>query len=179
LGEITVDIAYGGDSFVVVDSEAIGIELKADKIASIGAKITKAANEKLTFSHPEQDWTHFSFCLFAGELVKTATGFQAMSAVVIKPAKVDRSPTGTSISARMAILHARGIMSVGETFTGVSLIGSTFTGTILRTCKVGEYDAIIPEISGRGWVTGTHQHMLDLSDPWPQGYRLSDTWPQE
>jgi proline racemase len=182
LGEIIVDIAYGGDSFVVVDPAAIGIELKADqadKIASIGSKITKAANEKLTFSHPEQDWTHFSFCLFAGELVKTATGFQAMSAVVIKPAKVDRSPTGTSISARMAILHARGVMSVGDTFTGISLIDSTFTGTILRTCKVGEYDAIIPEISGRGWVTGTHQHMLDPSDPWPQGYRLSDTWPQE
>ncbi len=180
IGKLTVDIAYGGDSFVVVDPKALGIELaarNARKIAKMGIKITDAANASLTFFHPEKDWKHFSFCLFAGELEKTETGYQALSAVVIKPGKVDRSPTGTSVSARMAILHAQGLMTVGETLTGISLIGSTFTGKIIRTCKVGELDAIIPEISGRGWITGTHQHMLDPDDPWPEGYRLSDTWP--
>ncbi|TDR14834.1 trans-3-hydroxy-L-proline dehydratase [Marinomonas communis] len=180
VGTLTVDIAYGGDSFVVVNPEQLCIELdaiNADKLAKIGAEITDAANDQLVFNHPEKDWKHFSFCLFAGALAKTETGYEALSAVSIKPGKIDRSPTGTSVSARMAILHQRGQMAVGDTFKAVSLIGSTFTGKILRTCKVGELDAIVPEISGRGWITGTHQHMLDPSDPWPEGYRLSDTWP--
>lgn len=60
--------------------------------------------------------------------------------------------------------------------TAVSLIGSTFSGRILGTTEVGGRPAVLPEISGRGWITGTHQHMLDPSDPWPEGYRLSDTW---
>ncbi|MFT4995059.1 MAG: proline racemase, partial [Paraglaciecola sp.] len=180
MGKLTVDVAYGGDSFVVVDARQVGVELSAKnarEIAKMGTKITDAANASLKFFHPEKDWKHFSFCLFAGELEETATGYQALSAVVIKPGKVDRSPTGTSLSARMAILYARGLMKVGDTFKGISLIDSTFTGKILRTCKVGDLNGIVPEISGRGWITGTHQHMLDPDDPWPQGYRLSDTWP--
>jgi proline racemase len=96
--------------------------------------------------------------------------------VAIQPGKVDRSPTGTALSARMALLHARGEMGLEDRLTAVSLIGSTFTGRILGTAKVGATDAILPEISGRGWITGIHQHMLDPSDPWPGGYRLPDTW---
>jgi proline racemase len=76
----------------------------------------------------------------------------------------------------MAVLHARGEMKEGEALTAVSLIGSTFTGRILGTTTVGDRPAILPEISGRGWITGIHQHMLDPSDPWPEGYRLTDTW---
>ena len=101
---------------------------------------------------------------------------RAGSAVAIQPGKVDRSPTGTALCARMAVLHARGEMGLQDHLTTVSLIGSTFGGRILGTTKVGEIDAIVPEISGRGWITGIHQHMLDPSDPWPGGYRLSDTW---
>ena len=78
---------------------------------------------------------------------------------------------------RMALMHAAGEMAVGETFTARSIIGSEFTCTIAGTTMVGDRPAIIPEISGRGWITGTHQHMLDPDDPWPEGYRLSDTWP--
>ena len=96
--------------------------------------------------------------------------------MAIQPGKVDRSPTGTALSARMAVLHARGQMGQGDRLTTRSLIGSTFAGRILGTTKVGNIAAILPEISGRGWITGIHQHMLDPSDPWPQGYRLSDTW---
>jgi len=76
----------------------------------------------------------------------------------------------------MAVLHARGQMQVGDTLTARSLIGSTFQGRILSKSKVGDIPAILPEISGRGWITGIHQHMLDPSDPWPEGYRLTDTW---
>lgn len=180
LGTLTVDTGFGGDSFVMVDADAMGLKLVAQEahdIARLGVRITNAANAALRFHHPENpDWRHFSFCLFAGAVTRDEQGFRAGAAVAIQPGKVDRSPTGTALSARMAVLHARGQMAVGDSLTAVSLIGSTFTGRILGETKVGDLPAIHPEISGRGWVTGIHQHMLDPSDPWPQGYRLSDTW---
>jgi len=180
IGTLTVDTAYGGDSFVVVDAAALGFALTADEahdIAKLGVRITNAANDQLGFSHPENpDWRHISFCLFAGPLGTGPQGLTTDAAVAIQPGKVDRSPTGTALSARMALLHARGIMKIGDRLTAQSVIGSTFSGTILEQTTVGERAAIVPEISGRGWITGTHQHMLDPSDPWPQGYRLSDTW---
>jgi proline racemase len=180
LGTLTVDTAYGGDSFVIVDAAAIGFALEADEahdIARLGVRITNAANAALGFTHPANpDWRHISFCLFAGPLARTAEGLRAGAAVAIQPGKVDRSPTGTALSARMAVLHARGQMRLADRLTAVSLIGSTFTGRILGTARVGDADAIRPEISGRGWITGIHQHMLDPSDPWPGGYRLTDTW---
>lgn len=180
LGALTVDTAYGGDSFVVVDAEALGLSLvedEAHQIARLGVKITDAVNEQLRFHHPENpDWTHFSFCLFAGPVTRGPDGLESTAAVAIQPGKVDRSPTGTALSARMALLHARGEMAVGEMMTVRSVIGSTFSGIILKTATVGETPAIIPEISGRAWITGVHEHMLDPDDPWPEGYRLSDTW---
>lgn len=180
LGTLTVDTAFGGDSFVMVDAQALGFSLTADEahdIARLGARIARAATGQLGFHHPENpDWRHFSFCLFAGPLERGAEGLRAGSAVAIQPGKVDRSPTGTALSARMAVLHARGQMGLDDRLTTVSLIGSTFAGRILGTTRVGDLPAILPEISGRGWITGIHQHMLDPSDPWPEGYRLSDTW---
>ena len=180
LGTLTVDTAYGGDSFVIVDAQALGLALSEDEahdIARLGVRITNAANAQIGFHHPENaDWRHISFCLFAGPLVQGDEGLEARAAVAIQPGKVDRSPTGTALSARMAVLHARGIMQTGDRLTARSIIGSTFAGQILGETSVGALPAIQPEISGRGWITGIHQHMLDPSDPWPQGYRLSDTW---
>ncbi|NOD93708.1 hypothetical protein GS636_13030 [Ruegeria sp. HKCCD4884] len=180
LGTITVDTAYGGDSFVVVDAKALGFEIaehEARGIAGLGVKITNAANEQLGFSHPENpEWDHISFCAFCGPLTETETGLTGKSAVAIQPGKVDRSPTGTAVSARMALMVAKGLMTTGQTFEATSIIGSSFTGRIVNVTHVGGRAAIIPEISGRGWITGIHQHMLDPDDPWPGGYRLSDTW---
>ena len=183
VGHMRVDTAYGGDSFVIVDATDLDLQLIAEEardIARLGSKITAAANAQLGFTHPENpEWDHISFCLFAGPLSPTETGYTARSAVAIRPGKVDRSPTGTGVSARMALLHARGQMQVGQTLLAQSVIGSEFTGQIARMATVGERDAIVPRISGRGWITGTHQHMLDPDDPWPGGYRLSDTWGNE
>ncbi|SHF19020.1 Proline racemase [Ruegeria intermedia] len=180
LGTLTVDTAYGGDSFVVVDAAALGLRItenEAADIARLGVVITDAANAQLGFAHPENpDWDHISFCAFCGPLTETATGLTGRSAVAIQPGKVDRSPTGTAVSARMALMAARGQMRPGQSFEAVSIIGSRFTGRILGTTQVGDRPAILPEISGRGWITGIHQHMLDPDDPWPQGYRLRDTW---
>lgn len=181
-GTITVDTAFGGDSFVVVDADALGLVLDADEaqsLAQLGVSITNAANEQLLFTHPTQaDWRHHSFCLFAGAPERDASGLRAKSVVSIQPGKLDRSPTGTAVSARMALLHAKGEMQVGDRLTGVSIIGSEFHGKILGETTIGGLPAIRPQISGRGWITGTHQYMLDPSDPWPEGYRISDTWPR-
>ena len=182
LGLITVDTAFGGDSFVVVDAATLGFELiasEAKKLADLGVAITNLANQQLSFRHPtNEDWKHFSFCLFAGPIMREGSHIATSHAVAIQPGKIDRSPTGTAVSARMALLHARGEMQIGETFTARSIIDSEFHGRIAETMVLGDIPAIIPEITGSAWITGTHQYMLDPDDPWPEGYRLSDTWPK-
>lgn len=180
LGRITVDTAYGGDSFVVVDAAALGFALvpeEAHRLATLGVQITTAADAQLGFHHPENpDWRHFSFCLFAGPLTRAGHVWETRHAVSIRPGKIDRSPTGTAVSARLALMAAKGQIGADEVLRAYSLIEGQFEGRIVGAARVGQTAAIIPEISGRAWITGTHQHMLDPADPWPQGYRLSDTW---
>jgi proline racemase len=181
LGTIIVDTAYGGDSFVIVDAAALGFELvpgEARDLAETGMRITAAANAALGFSHPENaDWDHISFCAFCGPLREEDGKRVSRSAVAIRPGKIDRSPTGTAVSARMAVMAAKGQMMAGDRLVLESLIGSRFEGRIAGETMVAGRPAIVPQISGQGWITGTHQHMLDPTDPWPEGYRLSDTWP--
>lgn len=180
-GTIAVDTAYGGDTFAVVDAGQLGFALapgEARDLAELGVRISDAATAQLGFDHPElPDWNHISFCLFTGPAVRDGSGLSARHAVAIRPGKIDRSPTGTAVSARMALLHAKGEMRTGDVFTATSLIGSEFRGRIVGETAIGGRPAIHPEISGRAWITGTHQVMLDPDDPWPEGYRLSDTWP--
>jgi len=181
IGTLTVDTAYGGDSFVIVDASALGFEMKPDEARELvekGMKITAAANEQLGFSHPANaDWNHISFCQIALPLESEAGIAVSRNSVVIEPGKLDRSPTGTGCSARMAVLHARGILKTGDRMIGRSIIDSRFDCRIIDETMVGNKKAIIPSIRGRAWITGTHQIMLDPDDPWPAGYRLSDTWP--
>jgi proline racemase len=182
VGTLTVDTAYGGDSFVLVDATALGFAIRSDEakdLAEIGIKITRAANEQIGFRHPElPGWDHISFCQIAAPLIDREGVAHGANAVVVRPGKIDRSPTGTGCSARMAVLHARGILKVGDSFVGRSIIDSEFICRIEGEVTVGGRLGIIPSFSGRAWITGTHQHMLDPDDPWPEGYRLSDTWPQ-
>jgi proline racemase len=181
LPTLTVDTAYGGDSFVLVDARALGFALAPDEareLAETGSKITRAAEQQLGFRHPElPEWNHLSFCQFAAPLVYEDGVAVGRNAVAIRPAKIDRSPCGTGCSARLAVLHAKGILKVGDRFMGRSIIDSEFRCRIEAEVQVGGRPAIVPSLSGRAWITGTHQHMLDPDDPWPSGYRLSDTWP--
>jgi len=181
VGPLRVDTAFGGDSFVIVNATDIGLELvpgNARALAELGVRITAATDAAFRFDHPDRpDWAHHSFCLFAGAMDETPDGLRARSVVALRPGKIDRSPTGTAVSARMAVLHAKGQMDVGDRLTGVSILDTEFEGRILGETHVGARSAIRPEIAGQAWITGTHQHMLDPSDPFPLGYRLSDTWP--
>lgn len=181
LGRIVVDTAFGGDSFVVVDADALDLALVPDAardLAELGMRITDAANAALGFAHPTlPDWRHISFCLFASRPVRDESGaLCARHAVAIRPGKIDRSPTGTAVSARMALLRARGEMAAGDRYIAQSLIGSRFEGEIVSDSAVAGRPAIVPRLSGQAWITGLQQHFLDPGDPWPEGYRLSDTW---
>lgn len=182
LGTLTVDTAYGGDSFVIVDAHALGFEVvpdEAGELAALGARITAAATEQIGFRHPEQaDWDHISFCQFACPIRMEDGIAIGRNAVIVRPGKVDRSPTGTGLSARMAVRHARGEIRVGDGMVAESILGGRFEGTVEEAVTLAGRPAIVPSIAGRAWITGTHQHMLDPEDPWPEGYRLGDTWPK-
>lgn len=181
LGTLTVDTAYGGDSFVIVDGVSLGFNIvsnEARDLAEAGMRITAAANEQLGFTHPENPrWKHISFCQFAGPLTCEGGVLTGSNAVAIRPGKIDRSPTGTGCSARMAVLRAQGKMKNGDQYRAHSIIGSEFECRIDGETLVGDRPAIIPSVTGRAWITGTRQLMLDQNDPWPEGYRISDTWP--
>lgn len=181
-GRLRVDTAYGGDTFVMVDAEDLGLRLEpasARDLAVLGVRIARAATEQLGFDHPERpEWDHISFCQFAetiddGEL----TSVTMRNAVAVDPGKIDRSPTGTGVSARLAVLAARGRLDVGGTLEMRSIIDSVFTGTISGRAIVGERNAIVPSVAGRAWISGRSTLLIAEDDPWPTGYRLSDTWP--
>lgn len=182
IGTVEVSTAFGGDSFVMARAADLGFHLTPDEasdLVNFGMKIRNAANEQLEFVHPElPQWRHHSFAYLLGEKSRDGSGVLSSTNVcVINPGKLDRSPTGTGVSALMALLHSRGELGVGESFVGKSIIGSSFTGFIEKQTKVGNNNAIIPTITGQAWIYGTSQFTLDPSDPWPQGYRVSDTWP--
>ncbi len=181
MGSLKVDTAYGGDSFVVVEAKDLGFAVSPDEardLAETGIKLTNAANEQLGFHHPgNPEWKHISFCQITAPLVEENNVLVGRNAVAIQPGKLDRSPTGTGCSARLALLKKKGLIDTGGSYIGESVIGSRFRCRLESLTRVGDREAVIPSISGRAWVTGTHQHMLDPDDPWPGGYRIADTWP--
>ncbi len=178
---VKVDTAFGGDSFVMADASDFGLTISPENAAQIavqGRKLVKAANAQLPFMHPTlPDWRHYSFCFLRGPLERENGVLTSANACVINPGKLDRSPTGTGCSALMAVLHARGMLQVGDSYIGRSVINSRFTGHVVAETTVGNHKAIIPEITGRAWISGTSTLLLDPDDPWPGGYKVSDTWP--
>jgi proline racemase len=183
VGTLTVDTAFGGDSFVIVDARQLGFQIKEDEaadLAKIGMKITASANQQLKFEHPTNpDWRHFSFTQMALPIFYENGVAISKNAVAIQPGKIDRSPTGTGCSARLALLHHQGVLKVGEMMIGRSIIDSQFECKIEEEVMIGDKKAIIPSVAGQAWITGYHQHTLDPTDPYPLGYKLSDTWPNK
>jgi proline racemase len=172
LGTISVDIAFGGMWYAIADAVELGFAIEpreARALCDVGERIRVAAKEQL-----EERVS----------IVQIAEPWQGVdrvtkNAVVISPGRLDRSATGTGLSARMAVLHARGLMNVGDAMTHASAIGSTFDGRILAETTVGDYDAIVPAIRGSAFITGIAELYVDPDDPFPEGYLLSDTWPGE
>ena len=179
LGEVTVDVAYGGMWYAIADAAALGFELEpheARELSRVGELIRDAAREQLPCTHPENpDISGVSIV----ELAEPWRGPGAVSrnAVVVAPGRLDRSATGTGLSARMAVLHARGLLGVGDSMTHASPIGSRFEGRIVAETSLGGRSAIVPAIRGSAFITGITQVFVDPDDPFPEGYLLSDTWP--
>ena len=182
-GKLTVDIAFGGDSFVVVDAAAMKFSLSPDEardMALAGMAIVKEAEAQIGFRHPTLEGMNaITFCLFAGPVENENGRRVSRHAVAIRPGKIDRSPTGTACSARLALMHARGAAKTGDEVVFRSPLGSAFTARIEAETQIGARPAITPSIAGRAWITETRQLLLDPDDPWPTGYRLSDTWPMD
>ena len=181
LGRIKVDVAYGGMIYCIVDAESLGFRIEnteAATLVEIGERIKRAAAVQIPCVHPDNPDIHtINQTLFAGPLRTTSEGKRARNTVIVSPGRHDRSPCGTGTCARLAVLHARGLLEVGETFVHESLIGTEFTGRIRGTTEVGGKPAILPTITGKGWITAFHQYVLDPSDPFPLGFRVGDVWP--
>jgi proline racemase len=151
---------------------------EARELVEAGELIKAAAREQLQVKHPEiGNFDKIAFTEFTLPLADVDGERTGRNTVVISPGKLDRSPCGTGTCARLAVMHAKGEIRVGEGFISRSVINSRFEGRIEATTTLKDGTAaILPTISGRAWISGIHSYILDPDDPWPQGYTLSDTW---
>jgi trans-L-3-hydroxyproline dehydratase len=179
IGSLTVEVAYGGMWYAIADAQALGFSLEpseARDLSRVGENIRAAAREQLHPVHPENPGIAGVSVVEIAEPWR-GVGAVTKNAVVVAPGRLDRSATGTGLSARLAVLHARGLMRPGDSMKHASVIGSTFDGRIVREVDVAGTSAIIPAIRGSAWITGVTRVLVDPKDPFPEGYRLSDTWP--
>src|SRR5262249_432071 len=178
IGRIAVDVAYGGMWYAIADASALGFELvpeEARDLSLAGETIRAAASEQLECVHPENP------AIAGVSIAQIAEPWRGIgevtkNAVIVSPGRLDRSATGTGLSARLAVLHARGLMKPGDSMTHASPIGSTFDGRIVEATRVGDQPAIVPPIRGSASITGLTQRLIDPSGPFPEGFLLSDTW---
>ena len=179
IGTLAVDVAYGGMWYVIADARTLGFSLEpseARDLSRVGELVRAAAREQLHPVHPEIPSNAGVSIVQIAEPWR-GIGAVTKNAVVVAPGRLDRSATGTGLSARLAVLHARGLMRVGDSMTHASVIGSTFHGRIIREVDVAGTSAIVPAIRGSAWITGVTRVLVDPADPFPEGYLLSDTWP--
>lgn len=190
LGTIKVDVAWGGMFFVLADADALGISLAPEngrEIVRISEAIRHATAEQLPVSHPDNpEITGPTITNLWGAPTDPATdgrGVITLSTGPFDPSDphaasgiFDRSPCGTGTCAKMAVLHARGLLGVGQDYVNAGPMGTTFTGRILEETTVGPYPAIIPTLSGQGWIYGTSNWTLDPTDPFQTGFTIGDMW---
>ena len=174
LGPVTYDMAFGGNFYALVDAASVGIRPvpeEAQELIDNGLSIMAAINASNEPVHPEDE--RIRGCHHVVFHEPGADGADAKAATSIHPGWLDRSPCGTGTSARIAQLHALGELKVGEEFVNESVIGTRFSGRVVEETTVAGRPAIVPEITGRAWITGIGQYLLDPTDPFPAGFRLA------
>ena len=180
LGEIALDVAFGGMYYLLVPAESAGLTLREgelDKIISAGIGIRDDALEQLDIVHPgldDREQSHYGGTMqvqFYGP--PTHPEAHSKNVVVIPPNSIDRSPCGTGTCSRLAVLHADGKIGMGEEFVYESYIGTLFRVRAVAETKVGDYPAIVPELTGSGHVTAMHQFVLDPDDPLKHGFLMT------
>ncbi len=171
--EVTYDIAFGGNFYAIVEAETYGLDVAPaahDALVGKGLELMAAINEQRLPSHPTD--SRIAGCKHVIFTARGSNGASARTATVIHPGWIDRSPCGTGTSALMAQLHARGALEIGARFVNESLIGTRFEGRLSGESTVAERTAVLPEITGRAWITGQGQYTLDPTDPFPAGFEL-------
>jgi proline racemase len=181
IGTLTVDVAFGGVFYVLPNARDLGFRIGPDvaqEMVTLGARIKMAAKEQLPVSHPEvPEFNSIEFLMFTDEVDPSAGIYK--NATIMPPGRVDRSPCGTGSAARLAAMHAKGQIRVGQRLQMRSTINSRFDVSILSKTRVGNKSAIIPQLSGRAWIYATMQLGVDPSDPYQLGYTMADTWGTE
>lgn len=171
-GKIQYDIAYGGNFYAIVPVERVGLTIAPEnggKLLAAGLAISNAINEQNRPVHPENP--EIAICHHVDFIAQGDEGpLHWRNAMAIHPGWFDRSPCGTGTSARLAQMVARGQFHDDDVLENESWIGSRFSGRIVNRTKVGSFDAIVPAITGRAWITGTAQWRLDPTDPFPAGF---------
>jgi proline racemase len=196
LGTVAVDVAYGGMFYVIADAERFGFRLTPDEgrdIARVSEMVKAAAAEQLPVVHPEQPgFAGITIAQLSGpphdprnsgrNVVTVSNGKLDWSKPATWTGAIDRSPCGTGTAARMAALHARGELAVGQEFRHEGILGTVFTGRLVEETTVGggaparAVPAVVPEITGRAWITGFAQYVVDPDDPFPDGFTVGDIW---
>ncbi|MFJ9088017.1 proline racemase family protein [Streptomyces sp. NPDC102384] len=172
-GEVRYDMAYGGNFYAITELDQLGLPFdraRKDDILKAGLAISDAINEHNRPQHPLDPV--IGGCKHVQFLAPDSTARHSRNAMAIQPGWFDRSPCGTGTSARMAQLHARGELPLHTEFVNESFIGTRFTGRLVGDARVGQLDAVVPEFSGRAWITGTANYLLDPRDPFPHGFVL-------
>ena len=189
-GTIAVDIAFGGQFYVMARAADMGVTLgpeHAPAIARAGTALLAAAREQVPVAHPEQpDVTEIGLSMLHGPA--DSPGVSGRNSVILPSGRItlddptswtgtlDRSPGGTGTSARMAALHARGELGLRVPFVHQGVLGTTFRGMLHERTTVGDHEAVVPSIQGRAWITGYVQHVLQPDDPFPTGLTVGDIW---
>jgi proline racemase len=180
-GTLRVDVAYGGDYFCLVDAAACGFRVVPDEareMVALARQIRRAARRQLPVRHPTiAELREISYVMFCAGAVGADEPLR--NGTVIHPGRLDRSPCGTGTAARLAAMHARGELGVGERLEMRSVIDSVFEAEVIATTAVGAHPAITPRLSGRAWIYGFGQLGVEPSDPYRLGFTLSDTWGPE
>ncbi|MET8612938.1 proline racemase family protein [Streptomyces misionensis] len=173
VGDVRYDMAYGGNFYAIVELDRLGLPFDRahkEEILAAGLAVMRAVNERNRPVHPVDP--HISGCKHVQFLAPGSTARHSRNAMAIHPGWFDRSPCGTGTSARMAQLNARGQLPLHTEFVNESFIGTRFTGRLVAAAEVGGLPAVVPEFSGRAWITGTANYLLDPSDPFPHGFVL-------
>ncbi len=172
-GELTVDIAYGGDYYTIVDADAIELALEPSNDAAIIAAsvvIREAVAEQLEITHPEQP--HINQCYQVQFTSAFRTVGDYKQTIVSPPGAIDRSPCGTGTSARLAMLYTRGEIAVDESRSFAGILDTCFEGAVIRSEERDGITFVTPQVRGRAYITGYHQFVLAEEDPFPGGFRL-------
>jgi len=176
LGRLTVDVAYGGDFYTLVDADALGIELSVANEAALTAaanEVRSAVESQLSVVHPERPEIDSCYMVqFTSR--KTTAGGDGRNTVVAPPGALDRSPCGTGTSARVAALHTRGELALDTPFRQEGPLGTIFTGEAVAAVERGGHLFITPRVTGSAYLTGFHNFILDPDDPLPSGFRVGN-----